>query len=310
MCHREARKFEEFDDVATEPGIRRPLSLTLPTEDSVWRCQICGFEHRGPCPPKVCPDCGVGPERWDQLQARARPKLDTDPTGWLSHGSCSTCGSPIEVSARCKVCWGRQAWLGPWPNKAGSSMPPKHHASPRTYVVLGTGIAAVRSAEVVRANDNAARIVMISRERCLPYHRINLTRYLNADVDAASMMLHAPGWYAEQGIDVRLETDAMELRRGEHTVRTRSQVIEYDRLVIATGARVRVPSVANVWLDGVCALRSFEDTSRILATASVGRRVVVVGGGLLGVEAAVALRRRGCEVAICERGERMMHRQL
>lgn len=305
-----ASTFDEMDEGATEPELRRPLSLLLPPEDARWRCQVCGAEHTGSSPPAICPICGVGPEMWEQMPHRTR--IDTDPTSLGGEVTCTVCGSPMGVSLgqRCQVCGGRQAWLSPLPNMAEPAHPPRSSRTPRSYVVLGSGIAGLRAAESIRANDAGARVVMLSRERCLPYNRFNITRFLDGNTDAASLMIHPPSWYTDQGIDIKLETDVVSVQPREHVIRTRGREVRYDRLVIALGARVSVPPLPNVWVHGVQPLRSLRDCTRVLEVSSPGRRVVIVGGGVLGVEAATALRRRGCEVTLCESGSHVMQRQL
>jgi nitrite reductase (NADH) large subunit len=175
---------------------------------------------------------------------------------------------------------------------------------------VGSGIAAVRAAEAIRTHDARAQVTLLTREKCLPYHRMNLTRYLDGDVDAASTLLHSPSWYEDHGIEVRLETDVVEIASRDHSVRTRTRDFSYDRLVLATGARVAVPLVRQIWIQGVRPLRTLSDCARILEVAGFGRKVVVLGSGPLGVETAVALRRRSCEVVVVERADGLLQRQL
>jgi nitrite reductase (NADH) large subunit len=238
--------------------------------------------------------------------------MDTDPSNLSGVATCMVCATALGSVLRemCPVCGARQTWLNTMPNVVGSQQPPRSNPSPRTFVIIGSGIAALRAAETIRANDTRSQVVMITREPCLPYHRLNLTRYLDGLVDAASTMLHSPGWYASQGIEVRLETDAIHIDPHQHVVRTRTREVAYDRLVIATGARVAVPPIPNIWIAGILPVRTLFDCARILETAGVGRRVVILGGGVLGVETAVALRRRGCDVVLVESGETLMGRQL
>jgi len=312
VCKAASDGFDEIDEGVTEPEIRRPLSLLMPSDNTLWRCQVCNLEHRGPRPPDVCPVCGVGPEMWDQVDSPKRLRLDTDPTMLANAMTCTVCGSHLTGMAlnTCQMCGARQAWLSPPPNVAGSSEPAVGNRTSRTYVIVGSGIAALRATEAIRANDSNARVIIITREPCLPYNRLNLTRYLDGDVDAASIMLHPPDWYAKQNIEVRLETDVVSFNPREHTIRTRTRELTYDRLVIASGARVAVPPIPNVWLDGVRPLRTLRDFTSILQFSGVGRRVVILGGGVLGLEAAVTMRRRGSDVTVCERGDHVMRRQL
>jgi nitrite reductase (NADH) large subunit len=175
---------------------------------------------------------------------------------------------------------------------------------------VGSGIAAIRAAEAIRAHDARAVVTLLTREKCLPYHRMNLTRYLDGDVDATTTLLHSPGWYEDHGIEVRLETDVLEIAPRDHSIRTRARDFSYDRLVLATGARVAMPLVRQIWIPGVRPVRTLSDCARILEVAAFGRKVVVLGGGLLGIEAAVALRRRSCDVVVIERADSLLRSQL
>lgn len=311
VCRSGSKHFEESDDGVTEPELRRPLSLLLPSDSALWRCQVCGLEHRGISPPAICPVCGVGPDLWDQVIESTRPRMDTDPSPVTSAAACSVCTSPLGLSPSdaCPVCGARHAHLATTPGVIGAPAPTSS-ATPRTFLIVGSGIAAMRAAEAIRAYDARAQVTLLTREKCLPYHRMNLTRYLDGDVDAASTLLHSPSWYESHGIEVRLETDVVEIVPRDHSVRTRTRDFSYDRLVLATGARVAVPLIRQIWIHGVRPLRSLSDCARILEVAGFGRKVVVLGGGLLGIEAAVALRRRSCEVVVIERGDSLLRRQL
>lgn len=311
VCRSPARSFEELDDGVTEPEIRRPLSLLLPAEETLWRCQVCGAEHRGARPPDICPKCGVGPELWDEV-AKTRPRMDTDEGQIPGVLTCAVCLARLGPEPRpaCQICGARIAWLSASATQVGSSEPPSPSPASRSYLIVGSGIAALRAAESIRANDASARVTLLTREPCLPYDRRNLTRYLDGDVEAASIMLRSPDWYTAQGIEIRLETDVVSVNPRARTLRTRGRELVYDRLVLATGARVAVPPIPGVWLEGVQPLRSMKDCARVLNAAGVGRRVVVLGGGVLGLETAAGLRRRGCDVTVCERGDHVMRKQL
>ena len=308
VCGAASDGFDAFDDGATEPELRLPMTVSIAVGEAVWRCQVCAYEHNGIQPPEVCPICGVGAELFDRISSV--PRTDTDRAPTSDTISCTVCGTPAadSPSSPCSICGSRTAFVGSFAALTPSA--PTSTRPTRRYVIVGSGVAATCAADEIRSSDPLASITMLSREVCLPYQRINLTRYLGGEVDAAGLLLHPPTWYVERRIDVRLETDVRSIDVREHVVRTRFGPVRYDRLILATGARVVVPPVPNARLGGIFAMRTFAEASGILAWAGHRSRAVVAGGGLLGLETAYALFRRGCEVTVCEGAERLMPRQL
>ena len=178
-------------------------------------------------------------------------------------------------------------------------------------LVVGGGIAGVSAAEAARKTDPDATVTLISDEDDLPYYRLNLTRYLAGDVEADDLALHPRAWYDERRIDLRPGTRVASIAPDDGTVTLDDgATLPFDRLVLATGARPAVPPIAGTDKGGVTCLRTRDDAERILAADLADRPCLVIGGGLLGLETAAALTRRGAAVTVVEGLEHLIPLQL
>jgi nitrite reductase (NADH) large subunit len=153
-------------------------------------------------------------------------------------------------------------------------------------------------------------IVVCGEEPRPAYDRVHLTEYF-AHGCADRLSLGSAAWYAERGIDLRIATRVVRIRRADRVVETdRGSGIAYDVLVLATGSAPVVPPVPGIAKTGVFVYRTIEDLDAIRARCRTARRAAVVGGGLLGLEAARAVLDAGVETHIVELAPRLMSRQL
>lgn len=177
-------------------------------------------------------------------------------------------------------------------------------------VILGAGAAGCAAAEAARRQDPSAAIALVGAEPGLPYRRVDLTRLLAGAVLEGSLPLHPPGWFADRGIE-RLHARAVGLDlAGGRVALGDGRGLPFDALVLATGAHAIVPPIPGVTREGVAVLRSLDDARRLLRALRPGRPVAVIGGGLLGMEAAAGLARRGVEVTVLESQGWLLPRQL
>jgi nitrite reductase (NADH) large subunit len=178
-------------------------------------------------------------------------------------------------------------------------------------VIVGSGIAGLSAAESVRQVSPAAEITLVSGENHLPYYRLNLTRFLAGEISEEQLPVHPSSWYDEQKIRLLRGVEAGELATADRTVRLRNgESLAYDKLILANGAQPFVPPAPGSERDGVVTIRSVDDARRLLETVRPGMPVVCIGGGILGLESAAALARRGADVTILERSDWLMPRQL
>ena len=180
-------------------------------------------------------------------------------------------------------------------------------------VIIGGGVAAFEAATAARREDAAAEITLYSREKVLPYRRPALSGMVAQDLDAARFYIKDAEFYARERIGVRLDMTASALDPAERTVRFENgESAVFDRLVIATGAHPFVPPVPGLAGEKVAVLREFADLEalRVRLDGGKSRKVIVLGGGVLGLELAAALLERGAAVTVVESAPSIMPRNL
>lgn len=183
-------------------------------------------------------------------------------------------------------------------------------------VIVGNGMAGHRLLEaLLKHQRRPQRITVIGEERAPAYNRILLSPWLAGETEREALTLRDTGWYADQGVDLILGERVIDVDRAQRHVMTDSgRVLAYDRLVLATGSRPAMPDVPGTALTGIHGFRDLDDAAALTHAADAatpdGNRAVVVGGGLLGLEAAEGLRKRGMQVTVLQRSQQLMNRQL
>ncbi|WP_424814149.1 NAD(P)/FAD-dependent oxidoreductase [Roseococcus sp. YIM B11640] len=178
-------------------------------------------------------------------------------------------------------------------------------------LVIGAGPAGTRCAWRAAERLPGAQVTLVGAEAALPYDRVGLSNLLAGEKEVPDLITHPVLALRGRGIRFRAATAISTLDGAAgQAVTARGERIGFDRAVIATGSRaVRLP-VAGAALPGVLAYRSMEDVRAMLAAARRGGRAVVVGGGLLGLEAAAGLALRGMNVTVLHVMDWVMERQL
>jgi NAD(P)H-dependent nitrite reductase small subunit len=180
-------------------------------------------------------------------------------------------------------------------------------------VVAGNGMAGMRTVEELLKLGIADRfqITVFGAEPRGNYNRILLSPVLSGEQQADDIMLHRPNWYARRGITLHSGDPIVEIDRKRRTVRSRTgKVASYDRLLIATGSDPIMLPLPGKDLPGVVTFRDLDDVNRMLEASGANRRAVVIGGGLLGLEAAHGLSLRGMHVTVVHLMDTLMERQL
>ena len=177
-------------------------------------------------------------------------------------------------------------------------------------VIVGAGHAGGSVAAFLRQYGHEGRIVLIGDEPLLPYQRPPLSKaWLKGEADADSLSLKPADWYAENNVMLRLGGVAERINRSEKTVTLASgEVIPYDFLVLATGARARELPIPGSELAGVLALRTAADAELLKNALGPDKRLAVVGGGYVGLEAAASARALGSHAMVIERESRVLAR--
>jgi nitrite reductase (NADH) large subunit len=179
-------------------------------------------------------------------------------------------------------------------------------------VVIGNGMAGMRTVEelLARAPDRYA-ITVIGAEPHPNYNRILLSSVLAGDKTVDEIVINPPVWYDEHGITLIAGNPATGIDPAEKTVSLADgSALPFDKLLLATGSKPLAPPIPGLGLPGVRAFRDIADVEAMIAASERHRRAVVIGGGLLGLEAAWGLKRRGMSVAVVHLMPNLMERQL
>ncbi len=180
-------------------------------------------------------------------------------------------------------------------------------------IVIGNGMAGMRTVEELLKLGGAARyrITVFGAEPHVNYNRIMLSSVLAGDKTVDDIVINSREWYMENGITL-MTGDAVKSIDCEARIVTTANghVAQYDRLLIATGSRPLAPPIPGLNLPGVCAFRDIADVDKMLEAARTRKRAVVIGGGLLGLEAAWGLKQRCMSVALVHLMPTLMERQL
>lgn len=194
------------------------------------------------------------------------------------------------------------------------SMEPQRAERPgrRRLVVIGNGMAGMRTVEeLLRLAPDAYDITVFGAEPHGNYNRILLSPVLAGERRPEDIILHAPEWYAEHGVTLHADDAVMEIDRRRRVIRSaRGVEAGYDRLLLATGSSPIVLPIPGKSFPGVVTFRDLADVESMLRAARQYRKAAVIGGGLLGLEAANALVKRGMDVTVVHLLPTLMERQL
>lgn len=181
-----------------------------------------------------------------------------------------------------------------------------------SVVIVGAGHAGGRAAEAVRQAGFKGRVVLIGEESHPPYERPPLSKeMLVSDYPPEKTYLAPSTAWAESAIELRLDARVDGLDRAAHRVRLASgETLAYDRLMLATGGRVRRLSLPGSGLAGIHYIRTIRDTLALKAELKPGARLVVIGGGFIGLEAAAAAIKLGCKATVLEAQPELLSRVM
>ena len=178
------------------------------------------------------------------------------------------------------------------------------------YIVIGAGIAGISSCEGIREGDPNGEILLLTEEKGLPYSRPMLTKAPFPSFDPDDWRLRKEDWFREKKILYRDASSVLSLNKEEKQVRVKDpdgkeEILPYDRLILATGAENFIPPIPGIregdtLRKGIFSIRRPEDIYRIKAACSPKAKAVILGGGVIGIEAALELRRYGADVLVLE----------
>ncbi len=175
-----------------------------------------------------------------------------------------------------------------------------------SFVIIGASLAGAKAAETLRGAGFGGAVVLIGAEQERPYERPPLSKgFLLGKDDKSKIYVHEESWYQQHDVDLRRGVAAVAVDRGARQISLAGgEIVRYDKLLFTTGASPRRLNVPGGDLDGVLYLRSVGDSERLVdafrSTGRAGGRVVIAGGGWIGLETAAAARSYGCAVTVVE----------
>ncbi|GHC80405.1 NAD(P)/FAD-dependent oxidoreductase [Limoniibacter endophyticus] len=182
---------------------------------------------------------------------------------------------------------------------------------PEKIVIIGHGHAGIEAAAALRQKGFAGSITIVGDEPDLPYQRPPLSKSFLKSADDAGLPLKADSFFASSNIDLKRNVKAKSIDCETKTVALSGGArLDYDHLIIATGAQNRMPPVAGLVREQVLELRTLADARKMFAVLDRLSRVAIIGGGFIGLEVAALLRARDVEVDLFEAAPRLMSRVL
>ena len=179
-----------------------------------------------------------------------------------------------------------------------------------TYVIIGNGVAGNAAAENIRKLDPEGQIAMFSKEDRPFYYVPALPEYVAGDKEADKIIIHPQSWYDQHRIDLHLSTPVTVIDAARKVVKTEKGSFPFDKLLLATGGKSFIPPMQGADSPGVFTLKTLADADRIKQAAAQAKSVVLIGGGLLGLEAGNGLRKLGLKVIVVEFFPRLLPRQM
>ena len=178
------------------------------------------------------------------------------------------------------------------------------------YLIIGNGITGLSAAQEIRKRDGKGTIMMVSSEDLPTYYRVKLSHYISKTFERDSLLVHNWKWYEDRQIELMLSNEVEQIDFSNKQVQSKKGTIQYDKLMLANGSHPFIPPAKGLELEGVLSLRTLHDLEYIQSYLSGVEKVAVVGGGILGLEAAWAIHELGKEVSIIEYAPFLMNRQL
>ncbi|MEK6652441.1 MAG: FAD-dependent oxidoreductase [Nitrospirota bacterium] len=179
------------------------------------------------------------------------------------------------------------------------------------YIIIGNGVAGTTAAANIRKVDHEGEITIVSDEAYPFYSRIRLIDYLAGETDEKGLVIYKDAWYEKNNIKLLLNTPVSEIDKDMKEIAVPSgQRLKYDKLLIAAGGVSFIPPLPGSDKKGVFTLRTIKDAGEIKKCVEQAKKVILIGGGILGIEVGNSLRKVGCSVSIIEFFSRLLPRQM
>lgn len=181
----------------------------------------------------------------------------------------------------------------------------------KRIVIIGSGIAGVTAAKAIREVDLESEVFLIGEEEYYPYNRIRLSKGIFSQLEENNILLQKKEWYEQNNIKILVNTKVVNVNTDSQEVLLYDgNKIKYDRLLFANGSSNRIPPINGVGKNGVYTLRNLNDALEIRSRLNESKEIIVIGGGIQGLETAWILQQHGKKVIVCELLSRLMPNQL
>jgi nitrite reductase (NADH) large subunit len=179
------------------------------------------------------------------------------------------------------------------------------------HLIIGNGVAGTTAALNIRRFEKAADITIVSEEGMPFYSRIRLPEFISGTLDEKKLIIHGDLWYENNRINLITNKKVVSIEHtGRQVVLEGDMRLSYDKLLVATGGKSFVPPVRSIDRRGIFTLRNLDDARRIREYAENGLSVIILGGGVLGIDLGDALRKLGKSVTFIEYFDRLLPRQI
>ena len=181
----------------------------------------------------------------------------------------------------------------------------------KKYLIVGNGVAGTTAAENIRKNDHSGEITVITEEEFPFYYRIRLPDFLCGEIEESGLFAKKKDWYKENKITLRLSTKITGGSIKDKILFSSSgEEIRFDCLILAAGSTPNVPAISGTDKKGVFTLHCIQDAKDIISHANSCKKAILIGGGLLGLEAGNGLKKLGLKITVVEFFPRLLPRQL
>ena len=233
--------------------------------------------------------------------------MEEKATGKRKLVKCQVCGEIFDAELeRCPVCGVGSEFFVSYEEPITTF----HKNTDEVMVILGNGAAGISAAQAIRERNETCSIYMISKEAEYSYNRPMLTKSLSTLLNADEIAIHEKSWYRDNNITNILDTEVTALDVDQQIVTlSEGTLLKYDKCIYALGAECFIPPFAGGNKPQVIAIRHFSDVKRIRELFPQVKHTVVIGGGVLGLEAAWEMS-KSSKVAVIEVADKLMGRQL
>lgn len=239
------------------------------------------------------------------LQDKENPKKKSAKTTLVK---CLVCGEIFDSSLEvCPVCGvGKENFVPVEAEDTGY-----RRDTQNLYAIIGGGGAGLNAAKAIRERDKTGSIYMLSNEAYPAYNRPMLTKSLVAGLDAEQIAVQEASWYEENNICLLLGKNVVSIDTEKKEIHTDDGAkFKYTKLIYALGSECFIPPIQGADQPEVIAIRRLSDTQKVTELLPQTKEAVVIGGGVLGLEAAWELKKARCKVTVLELAPRLMGRQL